>query len=163
MTPTRRRWARLLSCIAEAARHVNCIGQAGAILLAAQAMAKTIVPANGFRNAQVTLLAPTRTMSFVMGYDTTGIEQDYALVKHKNLADGRRMKIVNQSIEPALKMLGYDLEARGTILMQLEDGVALGKTSMAKADHAVFAYVDQLDPMSHVKMVAAVQPFLSVR
>ena len=91
----------------------------------------------------------------------TGIEPDYALVKHKNLAGGGHMKIVNQSIEPALEMLGYDLEACGMILMQLEDGVALGKTSMAKADHAVFACVDQLDPMSHVKMVAAVQPFLS--
>ena len=109
-----------------------------------------------FAMRRSTSLAPTGTISFVMDCDTTGIEPDYALVKHKNLAGGGHMKIVNQSIEPAFEMLGYDLEACGMILMQLEDGVALGKTSMAKADHAVFACVDQLYPMPHVKMVAAV-------
>jgi ribonucleoside-diphosphate reductase alpha chain len=65
----------------------------------------------GFRNAQVTNIAPTGTISFVMDCDTTGMEPDFALVKHKKLAGGGMMKIVNQGIEPALLKLGYDIMA----------------------------------------------------
>ncbi|MBN1639362.1 MAG: vitamin B12-dependent ribonucleotide reductase [Ignavibacteriales bacterium] len=65
---------------------------------------------NGYRNAQVTVLAPTGTIGLVMDCDTTGIEPDYALVKYKKLAGGGYFKIINQSIPPALKKLGYSKE-----------------------------------------------------
>src|SRR5213075_299093 len=62
---------------------------------------------HGYRNAQVTVLAPTGTISFLMDCDTTGIEPDIALVKYKLLAGGGMLKIVNQTIKPALEKLGY--------------------------------------------------------
>ena len=62
---------------------------------------------HGYRNAQVTVLAPTGTISFLMDCDTTGIEPDIALVKYKLLAGGGMLKIVNQTIRPALEHLGY--------------------------------------------------------
>ena len=61
----------------------------------------------GFRNAQATVLAPTGTISFMMDCDTTGIEPDIALVKYKQLAGGGMLKIVNQTVAPALEKLGY--------------------------------------------------------
>jgi len=70
----------------------------------------------GFRNAQVTVIAPTGTIAFVMDCDTTGIEPDFALVKHKKLAGGGYFKIVNQSVDPALRNLGYDDKQRATII-----------------------------------------------
>src|ERR1700693_4864887 len=62
---------------------------------------------HGYRNAQVTVLAPTGTISFLMDCDTTGIEPDIALVKYKLLAGGGMLKIVNQTVRPALVNLGY--------------------------------------------------------
>ncbi len=71
---------------------------------------------HGYRNAQTTLIAPTGTISLIMDCDTTGIEPDYALVKFKKLAGGGYFKIINRSIIPALKNLGYnDLEMRDVI------------------------------------------------
>ena len=64
----------------------------------------------GYRNAQVTVIAPTGTIGLVMDCDTTGIEPDFALVKFKKLAGGGYFKIVNQSVEPALQQLGYTHE-----------------------------------------------------
>lgn len=84
--------------------------------------------AHGFRNAQVTVLAPTGTIGLLMDCDTTGVEPDFALVKFKKLAGGGYFKIINQSIPPALKKLGYSQE-------QIEDIVAycLGHKSLAGA------------------------------
>ena len=65
---------------------------------------------HGYRNAQVTVLAPTGTISFLMDCDTTGIEPDIALVKYKLLAGGGMLKIVNQTIKPALEKLGYSAD-----------------------------------------------------
>ena len=65
----------------------------------------------GYRNAQVTVIAPTGTIGLVMDCDTTGIEPDFALVKFKKLAGGGYFKIVNQSVEPALRRLGYNTRA----------------------------------------------------
>ena len=79
--------------------------------------ALTLGEANGFRNAQVTVLAPTGTIGLIMDCDTTGIEPDFALVKFKKLAGGGYFKIVNQSVPTALKKLGYSQE-------QIEDIVA---------------------------------------
>lgn len=70
----------------------------------------------GYRNAQVTVIAPTGTIAFVMDCDTTGIEPDFALVKHKKLAGGGYFKIVNQSVEPALRNLGYSEVQRMEII-----------------------------------------------
>ncbi|MCP5480569.1 MAG: vitamin B12-dependent ribonucleotide reductase [Spirochaetales bacterium] len=86
--------------------------------------------ANGYRNAQVTVLAPTGTIGLVMDCDTTGIEPDFALVKFKKLAGGGYFKIINQSIPPALRRLGYD-EAR----IQEIVGYTVGSGSLEGAPH----------------------------
>jgi len=65
---------------------------------------------NGFRNAQVSVIAPTGTIGLVMDCDTTGIEPDFALVKYKKLAGGGYFKIINQSVPAALGVLGYDTD-----------------------------------------------------
>src|SRR5215211_1591455 len=84
----------------------------------------------GYRNAQTTLLAPTGTIGLLMDCDTTGVEPDFALVKFKKLAGGGYFKIANQSIEPALKNLGYGLEERLAILTYV-----LGTLTLDGAPH----------------------------
>ena len=84
----------------------------------------------GYRNAQTTLLAPTGTIGLLMDCDTTGVEPDFALVKFKKLAGGGYFKIANQSIEPALKNLGYGLDERLAILTYV-----LGTLSLDGAPH----------------------------
>ena len=74
----------------------------------------------GYRNAQVTLLAPTGTIGFLMDCDTTGIEPDIALVKYKLLAGGGMLKIVNQTVAPALKNLGYSNPEITAMLAHIE-------------------------------------------
>src|SRR5947208_5602671 len=74
----------------------------------------------GYRNAQVTVLAPTGTISFLMDCDTTGIEPDIALVKYKLLAGGGMLKIVNQTIKPALKKLGYNSQEIERIIAHID-------------------------------------------
>ncbi|MBI5850058.1 MAG: vitamin B12-dependent ribonucleotide reductase [Planctomycetes bacterium] len=85
---------------------------------------------HGFRNAQVTVIAPTGTIGLVMDCDTTGVEPDFALVKFKKLAGGGYFKIINQSLPPALKRLGYSPR-------QIDDIVAyaVGRRTLAKAPH----------------------------
>ncbi len=85
---------------------------------------------HGYRNAQVTVLAPTGTIGLLMDCDTTGVEPDFALVKFKKLAGGGYMKIVNQSVPPALKNLGYNKEETGDILAYI-----VGKASLVEAPH----------------------------
>jgi len=85
---------------------------------------------HGYRNAQTTLLAPTGTIGLLMDCDTTGVEPDFALVKFKKLAGGGYFKIANQSVEPALRNLGYSEPERKTILSYL-----LGTLSLAGAPH----------------------------
>ena len=84
----------------------------------------------GYRNAQVSLLAPTGTIGLLMDCDTTGVEPDFALVKFKKLAGGGYFKIANQSVEPALENLGYDEAQRKDILRYL-----LGSLSLADSPH----------------------------
>src|SRR5256885_992073 len=133
---------------------------------------------HGYRNAQVTVLAPTGTISFLMDCDTTGIEPDIALVKYKLLAGGGMLKIVNQTVTPALEKLGYNSEEIERIIAHIDafdtiedvedsDGSAI--TSGLKPEHlAIFdcafkAYRGQrsLGYMAHLRMMAAAQPFLS--
>ena len=75
---------------------------------------------HGYRNAQVTVLAPTGTIGFLMDCDTTGIEPDIALVKYKLLAGGGMLKIVNRTVPPALKRLGYTSDEIAAILIHIE-------------------------------------------
>jgi ribonucleoside-diphosphate reductase alpha chain len=85
---------------------------------------------HGYRNAQTTLLAPTGTIGLLMDCDTTGVEPDFALVKFKKLAGGGYFKIANQSLDPALRNLGYSVEERETILTYV-----LGTLSLDGAPH----------------------------
>lgn len=141
--------------------HVSCAGAAGAVVVAATVAWEDVLQAVSFRNAQATLLAPTGTIHLVTDCDTSGIEPDYALVKNKQLAGGGSMKIVNQSIEPALKRLGYDQQRIDNVLQSLKvDGDLTHWSEWIKVRN-IFACVAELSPMSHVLMVAAVQPFLS--
>ncbi|HEY2614127.1 MAG TPA: vitamin B12-dependent ribonucleotide reductase, partial [Chthoniobacterales bacterium] len=133
---------------------------------------------HGYRNAQVTVLAPTGTISFLMDCDTTGIEPDIALVKYKLLAGGGMLKIVNQTVTPALEKLGYNSEEIERIIAHIDafdtiedvtdsDGSRI--TSGLKPEHlsifdcAFKAYKGErsLGYMAHLRMMAAAQPFLS--
>ncbi len=87
----------------------------------------------GYRNAQVSVIAPTGTIGLLMDCDTTGVEPDFALVKFKKLAGGGYMKIVNQSVPPALKTLGYSTEEAAVIL-----NFIIGKASLVEAPHINF-------------------------
>ncbi len=132
----------------------------------------------GYRNAQVTVLAPTGTISFLMDCDTTGIEPDIALVKYKLLAGGGMLKIVNQTVKPALEKLGYNAEEIERIIAHIDafdtiedvtdtDGSKI--SSGLKPEHLSifdcafkpFRGERSLSYMAHLRMMAAAQPFLS--
>jgi ribonucleoside-diphosphate reductase alpha chain len=123
----------------------------------------------GFKNAQVTVLAPTGTIGFMMDCDTTGIEPDIALVKYKKLVGGGLMKIVNQTVPQALEVLGYSQSERAQMLAYLEQKETIEGAPGIKDEHLpVFdcAFraqngVRTIAPIAHVKMMAATQPFLS--
>jgi ribonucleoside-diphosphate reductase alpha chain len=133
---------------------------------------------HGYRNAQVTVLAPTGTISFLMDCDTTGIEPDIALVKYKLLAGGGMLKIVNQTIKPALEKLSYNSEEIERIIAHIDafdtiedvpdaDGSTI--SSGLKPEHlSIFDCAFKpfkgrraLNYMAHLRMMAAAQPFLS--
>jgi ribonucleoside-diphosphate reductase alpha chain len=123
-----------------------------------------------FRNAQVTLLAPTGTISFFMGCDTTGIEPELSLVKYKVLSgqNGATIKIVNNIVKEALENLGYSSDQSDEFISILKeeghlenskldrDHLAIFDTSMAHSSGKRI-----IDYMAHLKMLAAVQPFVS--
>ncbi|HEX4707779.1 MAG TPA: vitamin B12-dependent ribonucleotide reductase, partial [Candidatus Udaeobacter sp.] len=132
----------------------------------------------GYRNAQVTVLAPTGTISFLMDCDTTGIEPDIALVKYKLLAGGGMFKIVNQTVKLALEKLGYNSEEIERIIAHIDafdtiedvtdtDGTKI--SSGVKPEHLPvfdcafkpFKGERSLHYLAHLKMMAAAQPFLS--
>jgi ribonucleoside-diphosphate reductase alpha chain len=120
---------------------------------------------NGWRNAQISVLAPTGTIGLMMDCDTTGIEPDFSLVKFKKLVGGGSMQIVNQTVPAALRKLGY---AEETIEAIVEFIAANGHVIDApglKAEHyEVFDCAlgtRSIAPMGHVRMMAACQPFLS--
>jgi ribonucleoside-diphosphate reductase alpha chain len=123
----------------------------------------------GYRNSQVTVLAPTGTIAFMMDCDTTGIEPDIALIKYKRLVGGGLLKIVNQSVAEALDYLGYDEEQRREILEYLEKNETIeGAPPLADEHVAIFdcAFKPRtgkrfIHYMGHVRMMAAAQPFLS--
>jgi ribonucleoside-diphosphate reductase alpha chain len=123
----------------------------------------------GYRNAQVTVLAPTGTISFMMDCDTTGIEPDIALVKYKTLVGGGMLKIVNTTVPLALQQLGYSPEQIEAITRYIDEHDTIEGAPYLKEEHLpVFDCAFRpakgtrsLAPMAHVKMIAVVQPFLS--
>ncbi|MCC6225890.1 MAG: vitamin B12-dependent ribonucleotide reductase [Microthrixaceae bacterium] len=119
----------------------------------------------GVRNSQATVLAPTGTISFLLDCDTTGIEPDLGLVKTKRLVGGGSMQIVNQTVPRALRRLGYDEEQIAEIVEWIADRHSvLGAPHLDPAHIEVFACSMgevTIDPLGHVRMMAAAQPFLS--
>jgi len=123
----------------------------------------------GYRNAQATVLAPTGTIGFMMDCDTTGVEPDLALVKYKKLVGGGTIKIVNNTVPPALRKLGYDDPSVKAIVDYINDRGTIEGAPGLQADHLpVFdcAFkalngVRSIHYMGHLKMMGAVQPFIS--
>jgi ribonucleoside-diphosphate reductase alpha chain len=124
---------------------------------------------SGYRNAQVTVLAPTGTIGFMMDCDTTGIEPDLALIKYKKLVGGGVIKIVNNTVPQALIKLGYTPEQTETIVQHIDATGTIEGAPHIKAEHLpVFdcSFRPQngircIHHMGHVRMMAAVQPFIS--
>jgi ribonucleoside-diphosphate reductase alpha chain len=120
---------------------------------------------NGWRNAQASVLAPTGTIGLMMDCDTTGIEPDLALVKFKKLVGGGSMQIVNQTVPRALRSLGYPEEQVEAIVEHIADhGHVVDAPGLKPEHYGVFDCAmgeRSIAPMGHVRMMAAVQPFIS--
>ncbi|SEP14933.1 vitamin B12-dependent ribonucleotide reductase [Trujillonella endophytica] len=120
---------------------------------------------NGWRNAQASVLAPTGTIGFMMDCDTTGIEPDFSLVKFKKLVGGGSMQIVNQTVPRALRSLGYqDEQVEAIVEFIAEHGHVVNAPSLRPEHYEVFDCAmgeRAISPMGHVRMMAAVQPFIS--
>jgi ribonucleoside-diphosphate reductase alpha chain len=124
---------------------------------------------HGYRNSQVTVLAPTGTIGFFMDCDTTGIEPDLALVKYKKLVGGGMIKIVNNTVPTALFKLGYTHEQTGAIVSYIDATGTIEGAPLVKDEHlAVFDCsfkpakgTRSIAYMGHLKMMAAAQPFIS--
>ncbi len=123
----------------------------------------------GYRNSQVTVLAPTGTIGFMMDCDTTGIEPDLALVKYKKLVGGGMIKIVNNTVPTALFKLGYNNDQVDAIVSYIDATGTIEGAPALKPEHlAVFDCsfkpakgTRSIHYMGHVRMMAATQPFLS--
>ena len=126
-------------------------------------------PKTGFRNGQLSVLAPTGTIAFMMDCDTTGVEPDIALIKYKRLVGGGYLKIVNQGVTNALRTLGYTARQAEEIVAWIDE-----HETIEGAPHLLDAHLDVFDcafkPANgtrsihyngHLKMMAAVQPFIS--
>jgi ribonucleoside-diphosphate reductase alpha chain len=117
---------------------------------------------HGFRNAQVSAIAPTGTIGLLMDCDTTGVEPDFALRKRKRLAGGGVLEMVNRSVPRALRRLGYDPKAIAAVEAHLSRrGNLEGAPSLDPRHHAVFHTAKRIAPRAHLAMVEAVQPFIS--
>ncbi|MFM2154940.1 MAG: hypothetical protein RL382_841 [Actinomycetota bacterium] len=120
---------------------------------------------NGWRNAQISVLAPTGTIGLMMDCDTTGIEPDFSLVKFKKLVGGGSMQIVNQTVPQALEKLGYAKETVEAIVEFIAaNGHVIDAPGLKLEHYEVFDCAlgaRSIAPMGHVRMMAACQPFLS--
>ncbi len=124
---------------------------------------------HGYRNSQVTVLAPTGTIGFMMDCDTTGVEPDLALVKYKKLVGGGMIKIVNNTVPTALFKLGYDHDQTNAIVSYIDATGTIEGAPHVKDDHlAVFDCsfkpakgTRSIAYMGHLRMMAAAQPFIS--
>ena len=123
----------------------------------------------GYRNSQVTVLAPTGTIGFMMDCDTTGVEPDIALVKYKKLVDGGLMKIVNNTVPDALEKLGYEDAQIDEIVAYIDENETIEGAPHLKDEHlpvfdCAFSPANgtrSIHYMGHLRMMSAVQPFLS--
>lgn len=123
----------------------------------------------GYRNAQTTVLAPTGTIGLLMDCDTTGVEPEFSLVKWKKLAGGGHFKIINQSVPRALRRLGYrEQEVQEIQDYILDKGTVEGAPALKMEHLAIFDCANRsgdgvrfIDPMGHIRMMAAAQPFIS--
>jgi ribonucleoside-diphosphate reductase alpha chain len=117
---------------------------------------------SGYRNSQISVLAPTGTISFLMDCDTTGCEPAYSLVTYKSLAGGGHMTLVNHSVERSLENLGYD---KATIKIAMESVKHSGNIRGIDPEHLkIFQTAsgeDSISPEGHLNMVAAIQPHIS--
>jgi ribonucleoside-diphosphate reductase alpha chain len=124
---------------------------------------------HGVRNSQVTVLAPTGTIAFMMDCDTTGVEPDIALVKYKKLVGGGMLKYVNRTVPQALRRLGYDKHEVQDILDHVDEHETIEGAPHLREEHLpVFdcAFKPRngsrsIDPLGHIRMMGAVQPFIS--
>ncbi len=120
---------------------------------------------HGFRNAQATVLAPTGTISFMMDCDTTGVEPDFSLVKSKKLVGGGEITIVNKTVPMALGELGYAPREVEEIVAYIDErGGVVGAPHLKTEHYPVFDCAigeRAIHYMGHVKMMGAVQPFIS--
>jgi ribonucleoside-diphosphate reductase alpha chain len=124
---------------------------------------------HGYRNAQISVLAPTGTIAFMMDCDTTGIEPDIALVKYKKLVGGGMLKIVNNTVPTALKRLGYDAKQVNEIIQYIDENDTIeGAPHLLDSHLAVFDCAFKpangsrsIHYMGHLKMMGAVQPYIS--
>ncbi|MGH2909540.1 MAG: LAGLIDADG family homing endonuclease, partial [Solirubrobacteraceae bacterium] len=140
----------------------------GSLLTAARTTWDEAVSAgeqHGYRNAQATVMAPTGTISFLMDCDTTGVEPDFSLVKFKELVGGGQMTIVNRTVPLALQTLGYEADHIEQIVAYInESGTIIGAPGLAAEDLPVFDVAvgeRAIHYMGHIKMMGAIQPFLS--
>src|SRR4029453_7249119 len=124
---------------------------------------------HGVRNSQVTVLAPTGTIAFMMDCDTTGVEPDIALVKYKKLVGGGLLKIVNNTVPRALRRLGYDSREVQEIVEYIDEQETIEGAPSLRPEHlAVFDCAFRpargarsIHPLGHIRMMGAVQPFIS--
>jgi len=170
--PNRSAMLRVMGMHVSAARSLGKAGAPAALRTAAQRALEEAVAlgkAHGYRNAQVTVLAPTGTIAFMMDCDTTGVEPDLALVKYKRLSGGGMLRIANRAVPEALKRLGYGDVERAEMLAYLEKRGTLEGAPHLKAIHlpifdcafAAEGATRSIRPEGHLGMMAAVQPFLS--
>ena len=160
---------RVIRKHAAANDYIRAIGgnDAATLKLATKVWAETIATGekNGYRNAQASVLAPTGTIGLMMDCDTTGIEPDLALVKFKKLVGGGSMQIVNQTVPRALRSLGYQEESVEAIVEFIaEHGHVIDAPGLKREHYEVFDCAmgaRSIAPMGHVRMMAAVQPFIS--
>ena len=156
----------------DALRKITCCDVCTDLYKAAGRVWKKVTDAasrSGFRNAQVTLLAPTGTIGFMMDCDTTGVEPDIALVKYKQLAGGGTMKIVNRTLRPALVRLGYTEDQVDAIAKYVDERETIEGAPGLQPEHLqVFdcAFKPKngsrfIAYAAHLRMMAAVQTFLS--
>jgi ribonucleoside-diphosphate reductase alpha chain len=160
---------RVIRKHAAANDYIRAVGgnDSATLKLATSVWAETIATGerNGYRNAQASVLAPTGTIGLMMDCDTTGIEPDLALVKFKKLVGGGSMQIVNQTVPRALRSLGYQEESVEAIVEFIaENGHVIDAPGLKREHYPVFDCAmgaRSIAPMGHVRMMAAVQPFIS--
>ncbi len=120
---------------------------------------------SGWRNAQASVIAPTGTISFMLDCDTTGLEPDFSLLKFKKLVGGGSMQIVNQTVPRALRKFGYAEETVEAIVEFIaEHGHVIDAPGLKREHYEVFDCAvgeRSISPMGHVRMMAAMQPFVS--